>query len=82
MSASPAPQIRRTPAAAAPARPVQPQPARAAVRSTEGFAFAQDHEDEFRVNLGDIPRPRETMEVEGFKPSLLSRLFDLIAPLK
>jgi hypothetical protein len=52
------------------------------VRPAEGFAFAADHEDEFRVNLGDIPRPQETMEVEGFKPSLLSRLFDLIAPLK
>jgi hypothetical protein len=55
--------------------------ARAAARQSEGFAFA-DHEDEFRVNLGDIPRLQESMEVEGFKPSLLSRLFGLIAPLK
>lgn len=82
MSASPAPQVRRTAAPAPQSRPAQPQPmARAAARQSEGFAFA-DHEDEFRVNLGDIPRLQESMEVEGFKPSLLSRLFGLIAPLK
>jgi hypothetical protein len=38
-------------------------------------------EDVIRLNLADIPRVQETMDVEGFKPSLLSRLFDLVAPL-
>jgi hypothetical protein len=84
MSANPAPQVRRAMAPAVPqARPVQPQQSVRA-RQSEGFAFAAaaDHEDEFRVNLSDIPRQHESMEVEGFKPSLLSRLFSLIAPLK
>ena len=39
-------------------------------------------EDVIRLHLADIPRVQETMDVEGFKPSLLSRLFDLIAPLQ
>lgn len=82
MSANPAPQIRRTAAPAPQARPAQPQPA-ARARQSEGFAFAAaDYEDEFRLNLSDIPRQQESMEIEGFKPSLLSRLFNLIAPLK
>jgi hypothetical protein len=81
MSASPAPQIRRAAAPTPQARPAQPQPS-ARARQSEGFAFAADHDDEFRVNLSDIPRQQESMEIEGFKPSLLSRLFNLIAPLK
>ena len=80
MSANPAPQIRRATAPTPQARPAQPQPT-ARARQSEGFAFA-DHEDEFRLNLSDIPRLEESMDVEGFKPSLLSRLFNLIAPLK
>lgn len=80
MSANPAPQIRRAAAPTPQARPAPSQPA-ARARQSEGFAFA-DHEDEFRLNLSDIPRQRESMDIEGFKPTLLSRLFDLIAPLK
>jgi hypothetical protein len=38
-------------------------------------------EDEIRIHLADIPRFEETMDVEGFKPTILSRLFDLFAPL-
>jgi hypothetical protein len=80
MSASPAPQIRRATAPTPQARPAQPT---ARPRLSDGFAFAAtDHEEEFRLNLSDIPRQQESMEVEGFKPSLLSRLFNLIAPLK
>ena len=60
---------------APPARPAQAAAARADV------AFNHD-EAEFRLNLGDIPRMRESMDVEGFKPTLLSRLLDLIAPIK
>jgi hypothetical protein len=83
MSASPAPQIRRATAPAPQARPAQPPQASARVRQSDGFAFAgADLDEEFRVNLSDIPRQHQSMEVEGFKPSLLSRLINLIAPLK
>lgn len=88
-AASPAsPQVRRT-AAAAPSRSPQgtQQPVRQPVHSTPAFAFAfaaSSADDEIRLNLSDIPIPRvqEAMDVEGFKPSILSRLFDLVAPLK
>ena len=76
-AASPATsQVRRT-AAAAPSRSVASEPAHA--RPT--FAFA-DGGDEIKLNLADIPRQQESMDIEGFKPTLLSRLFDLVAPLK
>lgn len=68
-------QVRRTPAH------VQ-QPARQPVRSASVPAFAAaDQDNEFTLNLGDIPRVQETMDVDGLKPSLLSRLFDLVAPI-
>lgn len=73
-------QVRRT-APAAPARHTQAPPA----RSTGQFAFAAaSSDDEIRLNLGDIPIPRidNEMHVEGFKPSLLSRLLDLVMPLR
>ena len=73
-------QVRRT-APAAPARPTQAPSA----RSTGQFAFAAaSGDDEIRLNLGDIPIPRidNEMHVEGFKPSLLSRLLDLVMPLR
>ena len=65
-------QVRRT-APAAPARP------------TQQFAFAAaSADDEIRLNLSDIPRiqPDTEMRVEGFKPTLLSRLLDLVMPLR
>ena len=73
-------QVRRPPPAA-PARPTQASPA----RSTGQFAFAAaSGDDEIRLNLSDIPLPRQDneMHVEGFKPSLLSRLLDLVMPLR
>ena len=73
-------QVRRT-APAAPARPTQAPLA----RSTGQFAFAAGSaDDELRLNLSDIPLPRQDneMHVEGFKPSLLSRLLDLVMPLR
>jgi hypothetical protein len=71
------PQMRRNPAA-----PAQPAP-RAAARSAPMYAFVSSEiEDEFKLNLNDIPRQRETLDVEGLKPSLLSRLLDLVAPIK
>ena len=50
-------------------RPAPPQSARQPVHSASRF--------------DDSPSNgvQETMDVEGFKPSLLSRLFDLVAPL-
>lgn len=73
-------QVRRT-APAAPARPTQAPLA----RSTGQFAFASTSgDDEIRLNLSDIPRVRQDneMHVEGFKPTLLSRLLDLVMPLR
>ena len=63
----------------APARqPIAQPPAHAA----HGFSFAaDDHADEIRVHVADLPRIEETLVVDGFKPTLMSRLFDLFAPL-
>lgn len=77
-AASPATsQVRRT-AAAAPSRSVASEP----VRAQPTFAFADGGGDEVKLDLADIPRQQESMDIEGFKPTLLSRLFDLLAPLK
>jgi hypothetical protein len=66
---------------AVPTRTAAAQSPPAASASVKRHAF--DHlEDEFRLNLSDIPKLRESMEVEGLKPTLLSRLFDLVSPLK
>jgi hypothetical protein len=56
-------------------------PVRRAAPAAPAFAFAEGG-DEIRLNLGDIPLQQESMDIEGFKPTLLSRLFDLVAPLK
>lgn len=72
-AANAATQVRRPPSA-----PVARAMAPAAVAAV-GF---DEIEDEFRLNLSDIPRMRESLEVEGLKPSLLSRLLDLIMPIK
>ena len=72
-------QVRRT-APAAPARPTQ-----APARNNNQFAFAAaSGDDEIRLHLGDIqmPPPDTEMRVEGFKPTLLSRLLDLVMPLR
>jgi hypothetical protein len=76
---SAATQVRR-PAQAAPAHP-----AKAPVARTQQFAFASaSGDDEIRLHLGDIqlPPPDTEMKVEGFKPTLLSRLLDLVMPLR
>ena len=59
--------------------PVAPRPAVAVAAAAIGF---DDHEDDFRLNLRDIPRMPESLDVEGLKPSLLSRLLDIVVPLK
>jgi hypothetical protein len=75
---SAATQVRRPQAA-----PAQPTKAPLA-RSTGQFAFAAAGDDEFRLHLADIqlPPPDTEMKVEGFKPTLLSRLLDLVMPLR
>ena len=62
----------------APSRPSAPAP-RAMASVAAGF---DDHEDEFRLNLSDIPRMPESLDVEGLKPTLLSRLLDILMPIK
>jgi hypothetical protein len=52
--------------------------ATAQVRRTTAAPFSTPRgEDEIRLHLADIPRLEESMDVEGLKPTLLSRLFDL-----
>jgi hypothetical protein len=84
-------QVRRN-VAAAPSRAPQPQahayaqaqahaPVRQPVARAHDFSSPRG-EEEIRLNLSDIPRLGiGDLDVEGFKPSLLSRLFDLVAPL-
>jgi hypothetical protein len=77
---SAATQVRR-PAQGAPAHPAKAPVA----RNTQQFAFAAaSGDDEIRLHLGDIqlPPPDTEMKVEGFKPTLLSRLLDLVMPLR
>ena len=76
-------QVRRN-VAAAPSRPPHPQAQpHAPVRQSAPVARSRPRsEEDFRLNLSDIPVAQDSLEVEGFKPSLLSRLFDVIAPLK
>lgn len=80
-SASTATQARHNPAATA--RATESHAPRAAARSAPMYAFvSSDIDDEFRLHLNDIPRQKESLDVEGLKPSLLSRLLQLVAPLK
>lgn len=72
-ASSAATQVRRNAASShAPSPQSAAQPA---------IVFA-DSGDEIRINLGDIPLQQESMDIEGFKPTLLSRLLDFIVPLK
>ena len=71
-------QVRRP---VTPTRPAAPAVARERAVQAPVAGF-DDHEDEFRLNLSDIPRMRESLHVDGLKPSLLSRFLDLVVPLK
>jgi hypothetical protein len=80
-AASPAQtQVRRT-AAAAPSRAPQPAAQQAQARQEIDFGSSRGDE-EIRLNLADIPVMRGTLDVEGFKPSMLSRLLNLVSPLR
>ena len=73
-------QVRRP---VAPTRPAAPPVARAAMHAAPAaVAGFDEHEDDFRLNLSDIPLQRGSLDVEGLKPTLLSRLLDLVMPLK
>lgn len=70
-------QVRR------PATAPSQAPARAPARGTSFVLPVTGHDyDEIKLHLNDIPRMEMSMDVEGFKPSLLSRLLNLIAPLR
>ena len=61
--------------ARSPARDTAQASAPSAKPKRSGFSFAAvDSDDEFKLNLSDIPKVPYTMEVEGLKPSLLGRL--------
>ena len=54
---------------------------RPALQSAPAYAFvSSDIDAEFKLHLADIPRYQGTLDVEGLKPSLLSRLLDLVMP--
>lgn len=69
--------------ARSPARDAAPASAPAAKPKRSGFSFAAgDSQDEFKLNLSDIPKLPYSMDVEGFKPSLLVRLVGLVVKPK
>jgi hypothetical protein len=78
-AASPAASQARRPVSR-PSAPAQSAPMRAA----PALAFDSDDGDEIRINLADIPRMSfaldSSMHVEGLKPTLLSRLVNLLMP--
>jgi hypothetical protein len=87
-AASSAATVRRN-AATAPAPRPAPSAQAAAPRPAPRVqqppvAFLDDVEDEFKLHLADIPEVPEarSMDVEGFKPSLLSKFLDLVSPHK
>jgi hypothetical protein len=84
MSVANSQNVRRNAAPATHASPAQRPTARASTPATRrGFFAHGNHEDEIKVNLADLEIPRtKELDVEGLKPSLLSRLFDLIVPSK
>jgi len=74
------PQVRHD---AAGARAPDPHhSARATGRRSPMYSFVSSEVDEeFKLHLNDIPRRNETLDVEGLKPSLLSRLLEFVAPI-
>ena len=81
MSAAMPPNTQRRPAPSqrpAAATAAAPRPA---MQTAVAMGFDED-EPEFRLNLSDIPFMRGSLHVDGLKPTLLSRLLDLVAPLK
>ncbi len=74
--------VRRTAAPSTHASAAAQRPVARASAPRIGFAPKDsDGEGSFKLNLSDleIPRSQDQLEVEGFKPTLLSRIFDLFS---
>jgi len=46
------------------------------------FTEQGDSDDEFTMKLGDLPRTRPGLDVDGFQPTLASRFLDLVDRLR
>ena len=46
------------------------------------FSDCSASDDEFKMNLGDLPRAKPGLDVDGFEPSLTSRVLDLFDRLR
>jgi hypothetical protein len=57
-----------------------PVPARTSRMAPLSASIAAD--DEFRIDLSDLPRANPGLHVDGFQPSLASRVLDLIDRLR
>lgn len=64
------------------ARSEQAIPARVMKRVPLFAEDSADDEDEFKMNLGDLPRARPGLQVDGFEPSITSRVLDLFDRLR
>ncbi|HEX7116910.1 MAG TPA: hypothetical protein VF193_17420 [Steroidobacter sp.] len=73
-AATPASQVRRPVSGAQ----TQSGMAHASMHRGQAARRLESGEEEFRLHLNDLPRIERDLEVDGFKPTLLSRLFNLI----
>lgn len=64
------------------ARGEQAVPPRAMKRVPLFTESSAEDDDEFKMNLGDLPRTRPGLDVDGFEPSLTSRVLDLFDRLR
>lgn len=64
-------------------RPAMARPGEAAAARVPPLLLpVAARDDEFRLNLRDLPRASTGLQVDGFAPSLFSRLLDLIDRLR
>lgn len=84
--ASPLPsrQPVRQPASAGAPRAARGEPASAttAMKRVPLFSESSEPDDEFKMKLGDLPRTKQGLDVDGFEPSLTSRVLDLFDRLR
>ena len=60
----------------------RPSPVRAIKRVPLFSESSATDEDEFKMNLGDLPRTKPGLDLDGFQPSLTSRVLDLFDRLR
>lgn len=53
-----------------------------AVRRVPLFSESSAPDDEFKMNLTDLPRTQPGLNVDGFEPSLTTRVLDLFDRLR